>query len=59
MAEGDRAAIDVGAVEREAVDVNHVAVHGREGLVDLEEVDVLLRDVAALEDLGNRKGGTL
>lgn len=59
VTKGDRAAVDVGAVEREAVDVDHVAVHGRESLVDLEEVDVLLRDVAALEDLGDRKGGTL
>lgn len=59
VTESDRAAVDVGAVERETVDVDHVTVHRRKRLIDLKEVDVVLGDLAALENLGDSEGGTL
>lgn len=59
VSECDRASVHVRPVERQPEVVNHVAVHGRERLVDLPEVDVVLRDAGALEHFRDRDGWSL
>lgn len=53
MTESNRTTVDVGTVVRQTEDVNAVRKHARKRLVDLPEVDVVLRDTRALQRLGD------
>jgi len=57
--EREYAPLDVDLVVREPERVDAVREHARERLVDLPQVDVVLGDAAALEDLGDGDGGAL
>lgn len=58
MAERNRAAarVDLSMVQTQVVEAVHG--HGREGLVDLVDVDVVLAEVELGKELGDGRGGT-
>src|SRR5215210_3796002 len=57
MAEGDRAAVDVHALGVESELANHDEALRGEGLVQLDQVDVVSADSGPLEQLAHRRNG--